>query len=1199
MTLPPTKPPLLEIPSEGTVCPNWPQVCHKMLERFLPRNSVNTMPGPVTSCPEPVSSTLRVSLPTYGLPSRSGSVEMTPSSTFYSPAQLMHKLLELDLPQGRGRRIAIEGEAGMGKTLFLKHIAYYLLDAPQEGLPLWVSPQQLKNIALGDYLFGPWLEQAQALSQEHAVDWQTSFKELLRQGQVWLLADGLDYLYWESDHAVKTGPLSLLRASLQAWPNLNVILTCRPETRRSDPKGLSGFTRYQIQDFRETELIEAAICDYFLAPICLETGQEKGKNGGEDLITLLGQSQHRHLAQWLTAPIRLILFCRFWQSRPSKFPLSSAQLYQALTQAFFEWKAEEAVTNLEQRQSLITIFGELGKRLLLAGRDGTQPLSQGDVEAVFGKNSLLLRLALQLGWLIPRGLVVEGAWERGYGFFDRSFRDYFTALAIPDWHFFFHVPSLNYRVLEPQWRAVITFWLGRDDIPLSERQDFLEALLNFQDGCSPENFYGLRTLQVAAIALAELRDCAQSNRVLSILVDFLTQTHLPPSLFGLAQELLKQADTKALVDLILERFQQAEEESDYRHLLSQLNLWGRGQPAAIAALENQLLELGQSSLRFNVAETLGSLEPHNSAALQVFWQELSISPHQDNYQRALQGLAKIGVGHRGSAQTLLQTLSQELSPHQHRQTLACLEQIALGDHLVIASLLQRLRSYPLGTLRCQVAESLEKIDPGNPAALSILKALLQEKSTVDVRKQALYSLGELKNPSPNLLQAITELLHNEEDIFLQWLAVSSLSKIGQQSLIAVHALEELIQSLLGQPLTESSQWLLKESIDALVKIDPANTLVVQALIYLLDQQTDLQAFQDNAEMLGRLDPGNPNAINALLKLLKKSKDEFVQRQAATSLGLIDPGNLTALMALIHLLHNSSNGDVRIMAAQSLGQIGVNNPAAMAALIRIGNSQPERELLRAVITSLSHITQDNKEVAQLFLDLLHTQTDQSLRNLITSCLKTILPNKMLVSVVHQLRDYCRRPRQENFVADWELFWHCAQILPYPTFYQAWHQRPLTGEPLANHLAHKQERQQLIEAFRPLTLAGKEVTVVWIDCQKFLSPGDPSVDIYDQMLSQGCPEFAHGIPDTPSKLRLYWHQLLRQRPEKGWAMCFDYGLMDPDTKIDSDLLEQLRAFQGAIAIVSQETELPLTCLPLPYEQTRQALQAWLEREFGDGA
>ncbi|MFN5515613.1 MAG: HEAT repeat domain-containing protein, partial [Cyanobacteriota bacterium] len=782
-------------------------------------------------------------------------------------------------------------------------------------------------------------------------------------------------------------------------------------------------------------------------------------------------------------------------------------------------------------------------------------------------------------------------WERGYGFFDRSFRDYFTALSIQDWRFFWDVHQVNYRAFEPQWRSVMAFWLGREDVAPEDKQAFLEALLTFQDGCSPENFYGLQALKAAVLACGELPEVPQSQTALKILTDWAVQPQLPQGKRRLAESLLANADPRQRVDILLARLESAETEEKYRRVLQLLRQWGQDVGTAITGLESQLALLETSSLRFPVAETLGELDPGNETAIRVLFRELSQGSQSEDWGMALQGLGKIGQGHLPAIQTLLGLLNQSLASHLQRQVLAALAQIAPGHDLAIASLLQHLRRSANGALRCQVAESLEKIDPGNPAALSALRGFLQDQTDPDVRKQAIYSLGELKNPSDADITALAQLLQPQEDIFLQWLAVSSLSKIGQESLGAKTALEGLLQRLLTEPLTDSAEGLLKETIDALVKLDPANEWVLQALIYRLGQTQDLHACQEHAELLGRLDPGNPNAINALLTLLQKGRDEFVQRQAATSLGVIDPGNLTALMALIHLLHNGQSQDVRVMAAESLGVIGVNNPAAMAALLRTASGHPSRELLRAIVGSLGKIAQDNKEVSQVLLELFRTQTDPQLRLLIADCLQRILPNKMLTGAIHQLRDCCRRPYGQNTPADWEFFWHCSQRLPFPVFYQAWTQRPLKGEPQSNPTRRQRERESLMAQLATLTVGAKPLQTIWIDAGQFLSPQDPSVDIYDQMLSQNCPEFIHGIPDTPSKLRLYWHQLLRQRADQFLLLCLDYANGEPEAPAAKDFLTRLNAFQGAIVILSNHQDLPLKTFALPYERVFIPLRDWL--------
>lgn len=64
---------------------------------------------------------------------------------------------------------------------------------------------------------------------------------------------------------------------------------------------------------------------------------------------------------------------------------------------------------------------------------------------------------------------------------DRTSQEYQTALAINDWDYFLprnHVNSpvegKEYRIFQPQWKPIILFWLGRDDIDLEEKEAFIK-----------------------------------------------------------------------------------------------------------------------------------------------------------------------------------------------------------------------------------------------------------------------------------------------------------------------------------------------------------------------------------------------------------------------------------------------------------------------------------------------------------------------------------------------------------------------------------------------------------------------------------------------------------------------------------------------------------------------------------------------------
>ncbi len=585
--------------------------------------------------------------------------------------------------------------------------------------------------------------------------------------------------------------------------------------------------------------------------------------------------------------------------------------------------------------------------------------------------------------------------------------------------------------------------------------------------------------------------------------------------------------------------------------------------------------------------------------IQILLDELK-RPQQD-YSLALQTLAHCAVGNPIAIKFLLDFLSQELSILHHRQVLQCLEAIAKGQGLAIATLLQKLRIYPEGAFLCQIAESLEKIDPGNPTALMVLQRHILRETSLPLRKQAIYSLGEVSAPTTMVIKSLTDLLAVEDDIFVRWLIVSSLGKIGHGQEAAIASLTTLVENCVAQPRNEEGDWLLNEAIQALLKIDPHNVSILPSLVSLLENTEESEHLQSWAEILGRIDPGNPTAINTLMLMVRNKNDEYVQRQAATSLATIDAGNLSALMTLIILLQNSQNENIRLAAAHNLGIVGKNNPAVLAALIRSAASvKTDGETLRVVVRALDKIGQNNREVAQVLLGLLRQNLDDRLRQDVAQALVTVTPDKLLATVVYQLREFCSQPQEKNHWADWQLFWHCAQQMAYTDFYQAWHQKPLegSGSTIPGKTSKRRSffRYSLDEALEQEQPPLNQYEVIWIDVSKFLNRENPSVDIYDQMLDQHCPEFNGAIPDSLSKLRLYWHQL--ERKEEGHRLMM-FEQLEKDPPDLQSVWEQLATFQGSIAILS--TTPPPEKVVLPYFQLQESqttaaeIVAWLKKSL----
>ena len=1238
---------------------DWQQICRTMLEKSLPLDSVNTQPGETLQTTQntplflKIFSTQQENFRLSGPHPQFKDHHSNEELRAYSPGELLYKLLELDLCSHQGKRLAIIGEGGTGKTLFLRQIAHLLMEgnpheshhhalnhadefpvpsktesldmeAMSEGslldllnfdeetdyFPVWVSPFQLKTLALKDYLLGPWLQQAIQEKKPDLEIYRKSFEQLLNTGKVWILADGIDTLAIESENPVKTGSLSAFGRSLQDFTEpINLVLTCRTETWQLDPKGLSEFDRYQTKKLSYPTEVEATIRHWFA------TNQRSiGKNHhahdpkednpedlGKELCQLLAKPEQESVRQWLTNPLALVLCCRFWQGRPHFFPKNSAELYEQLVAQFYQWKAEQFSTSIQQQQELNQSLGELAKKILLKNQGYTQPIAHAEIQACWGEEALFLRLFLRLGWIIPRGLLLVQATSpsepseppvmtnKHYGFCDRVFRDYFAALAIADWQFFLDIPERNYRLFEPQWQNVLFFWFGRADIHSSQKDAFIKALMTFEDNFSKHNFYGKRAYLLAVKLLTEFQECVYRDILLTQVKNWAEGKENHSERFKQsARVILSHTYRPFIVDLYLQELKKASTQADYQRVGTALLQFAKGNIIAIASLENQLTHFPDSPWRYALAETLGLISPTNQRAIATFIEILDDPKKLEDCQIALTALGKIAVGDDRAIAAVVEFLSSKLSPNQQRQGLRCLEAIGQGHSLAIACLLQRFRVYRGGSLRCQTAESLEKIDPGNPTAISVLLHLLQPSQTTEIRKQAIYSLGETSASYPQAITALIDLLQSDDDIFIRWLAISSLTKIGVGNPTVIKAFEDLIEESQDNLQLKETGWLIKEVMEALGKIDPTNPVLLNFLVDLIQSDINSEGNQEIAESLGKLDPGNPTAIAMLGQLLKLKEDEFTQRQAAASLGKIDSGNLEALMMLIHLLQQSLNPDIRRLSAQSLGDISPHNAAAIAALIRTALITPDKETRRASIKSLGKIGLGNREVCQTLIDLLRVQSHQNLHSEIAENLIKILSRPLMPFVIHPLKESLLNAVYQQDIALYDIFWHCAQSLTYETFYQAWYQLPLDATPAPsqdslaaiapspsspesakNKLNLREDLFREIQNHAPLASL---IQVIWIDCSQFLAPDEPLIDIYDQMLAQNCPEFENGVPDNLAKLRLYWRLIQRNRSDCAYIWLFDHS--SPNcSPFSSEFLEKLKTFQGNIALITDQPNNPL--------------------------
>jgi len=163
-------------------------------------------------------------------------------------------------PQSEGKRLAIIGEPGSGKTTRLQAISRWILENDL-GLPIWVSLRTLQGRSLGQYL-DDWLNDA---TGKPAL--KDNFQQQFNQGRVWLLLDGLDEMtaHITRDH----------QDLVNGWwakAQTRILITCRVNVWDANRDALSGFDVFRNLDFSQSE-VENYIERWFQGANDAEGGQ--------------------------------------------------------------------------------------------------------------------------------------------------------------------------------------------------------------------------------------------------------------------------------------------------------------------------------------------------------------------------------------------------------------------------------------------------------------------------------------------------------------------------------------------------------------------------------------------------------------------------------------------------------------------------------------------------------------------------------------------------------------------------------------------------------------------------------------------------------------------------------------------------------------------------------------------------------------
>nr|WP_317266189.1 HEAT repeat domain-containing protein [Arthrospira sp. SH-MAG29] len=267
--------------------------------------------------------------------------------------------------------------------------------------------------------------------------------------------------------------------------------------------------------------------------------------------------------------------------------------------------------------------------------------------------------------------------------------------------------------------------------------------------------------------------------------------------------------------------------------------------------------------------------------------------------------------------------------------------------------------------------------------------------------------------------------------------------------------------------------------------------------------------------------------------------------------------MKAAGAEFNLIATTEDEDIREEAIESLGEIGQGNPQAIVALV----------------------------------NLLATTEDEDIREEAVETLEKILTNpKQDAGVVTALKDNLSDEVYQNnfyrFEASYKFIWNCAENLPYPEFYQAWHHptttphpevedtTPVASTPFTQHcnlaLLPQSINQAIQSSSRP-----PNSQIICIDGSRFSDPSNPALQIYTALKKAGCPASADGKPRTIGELQAYCEDDLS---EEKIALIFYEAPTDPPPQgFDRAVLNQLARFSHPPIAVVVGDRLPECRLP----------------------